>query len=108
MNGLPGAAPEEELLSPVNLGAVLCFVAGAINAGGFLAVGMYTSHMSGVVSAMADNAVLGQGVLVWIGLWAWLSRFHPDRQFWHDQWSGTRLIDVRPGLTDGHATDSNT
>ena len=70
---LPGAAPEEELLAPVDLGAVLCFVAGAINAGGFLAVGVYTSHMSGVVSAMADYAVLGQGLLVWIGLWSLLA-----------------------------------
>lgn len=51
----------------VPLGAILCFVAGAINAGGFLAVGMYTSHMSGVVSSMADNLVLGHGVLLWIG-----------------------------------------
>ena len=51
----------------MTLGAVLCFVAGAINAGGFLAVGMYTSHMSGVVSSMADNLVLGHGVLLWIG-----------------------------------------
>ena len=41
------------------LGAVLAFVAGAINAGGFLAVGTYTSHMTGVVSALADNLVLG-------------------------------------------------
>lgn len=41
------------------LGAVLAFVAGAINAGGFLAVGAYTSHMTGVVSALADNLVLG-------------------------------------------------
>jgi len=46
--------------------------------------------------------------LIWIALWAWLSRFHPERQFWHDQWSGTRLIDVRPGLTGGHAADSVT
>jgi len=73
VTGLPGAAPEEELLAPVDLGAVLCFVAGAINAGGFLAVGLYTSHMSGVVSAMADYAVLGQGLLVWIGLWSLLA-----------------------------------
>jgi uncharacterized membrane protein YoaK (UPF0700 family) len=51
----------------VPLGAVLCFVAGGINAGGFLAVGMYTSHMSGVVSAMADNLILGRWLLVWIG-----------------------------------------
>lgn len=51
----------------MRLGAALCFVAGAINAGGFLAVGMYTSHMSGVVSSMADNLVLGQSILIWIG-----------------------------------------
>lgn len=67
------SAIEAEALSHIELGAVLCFVAGAINAGGFLAVGMYTSHMSGVVSAMADNAVLGRWLLVWIGLWSLLA-----------------------------------
>jgi len=41
------------------LGAVLAFVAGATNAGGFLAVGTYTSHMTGVVSSLADHLVLG-------------------------------------------------
>ncbi|MDB5959707.1 MAG: hypothetical protein JWP59_1001 [Massilia sp.] len=41
------------------LGMVLAFVAGAINAGGFLAIHQYTSHMTGIVSAIADNAVLG-------------------------------------------------
>lgn len=46
--------------SNLRLGAVLAFVAGATNAGGFLAVGQYTSHMTGMVSAMADNLVLGQ------------------------------------------------
>ena len=59
--------PNRPLGVSVPLAAVLCFVAGAINAGGFLAVGMYTSHMSGVVSSMADNLVLGHGVLLWIG-----------------------------------------
>ena len=73
MTGAPGAASEGRVLSHVELGAVLCFVAGAINAGGFLAVGMYTSHMSGVVSSMADNAVLGQWLAVWIGLWSLLA-----------------------------------
>ena len=43
--------------SNLRLGAVLAFVAGATNAGGFLAVGQYTSHMTGIVSAMADNLV---------------------------------------------------
>jgi uncharacterized membrane protein YoaK (UPF0700 family) len=42
------------------LGCGLAFVAGAANAGGFLAIGQYTSHMSGIVSSLADNAVLGQ------------------------------------------------
>ena len=42
------------------LGRSLAFVAGAANAGGFLAVGQYTSHMSGIVSSMADNMALGE------------------------------------------------
>jgi len=47
-----------------HLGLVLSFVAGAINAGGFLAVKQYTSHVTGMVSSLADNAVLGQGDLI--------------------------------------------
>lgn len=31
----------------------------------------------------------------WILVWALLSRFHPERQFWHDAWAGTRLIGSR-------------
>ena len=54
--------------SNAGLGATLSFVAGATNAGGFLAVGVYTSHMTGAVSSVADNLVLGQWVLVWLGL----------------------------------------
>ena len=46
--------------SNLRLGATLAFVAGATNAGGFLAVGRYTSHMTGYLSAMADHLVLGQ------------------------------------------------
>lgn len=42
-----------------HLGMVLAFVAGAANAGGFLAVQQYTSHMTGIVSAMADNLAIG-------------------------------------------------
>ena len=45
------------------LGVTLTFVAGATNAGGFLAVGQYTSHMTGVVSSIADALVLGHVVL---------------------------------------------
>lgn len=56
-----------------HLGALLAFVAGAINAGGYLAVHQYTSHMTGIVSAMADNLVFGAHELVLAGLGAVLS-----------------------------------
>lgn len=32
----------------------------------------------------------------WVLVWALLSRFHPDRQFWHDAWAGTRLVNSPP------------
>lgn len=52
----------------LRLGISLCFVAGATNAGGFLAVGQYTSHMTGVLSGVADSLVLGQLTLALVGL----------------------------------------
>jgi len=52
----------------LKLGTVLAFVAGAANAGGFLAVGQYTSHVTGMLSALADHLVLGQLALVGAGL----------------------------------------
>ena len=51
----------------------LAFVAGAVNAGGFLAVHQYTSHVSGFVSAMADNLAVGSLPLVMAGSAALLS-----------------------------------
>jgi uncharacterized membrane protein YoaK (UPF0700 family) len=57
----------------VRLGVTLAFVAGATNAGGFLAVGQYTSHMTGVVSSVADQLVLGQWVLAAAGIGALLA-----------------------------------
>ena len=47
-----------------HLGFALTFVAGATNAGAFLAVKQYTSHMTGIVSSMSDNLVLGKFELV--------------------------------------------
>ena len=32
----------------------------------------------------------------WIAVWALLSRFHPQRQFWHDALAGTRLVTSLP------------
>lgn len=46
------------------LGATLASVAGAANAGGFLAIGQHTSHMSGIVSSLAGNLVLGDRSIV--------------------------------------------
>src|SRR5689334_7962776 len=42
-----------------HLGIALAFVAGAANAGGFLAVKQYTSHMTGIISSAADDLALG-------------------------------------------------
>jgi uncharacterized membrane protein YoaK (UPF0700 family) len=50
------------------LGAVLAFVAGAINAGGFLAVQRYTSHMTGVISGVADDLATGGVMFALAGL----------------------------------------
>ena len=66
------AASERTGAADMLLGMALTFVAGAINAGGFLAVGQYTSHMSGIISAMADNVALGSLGLVGLGLAAFL------------------------------------
>lgn len=55
------------------LGLNLAFIAGAANAGGFLAVAEYTSHMTGIVSSVADNLVLGQFVLALAGVVSVLS-----------------------------------
>ncbi len=47
----------------LRLGRALTLIAGAANAGGFLAVGQYTSHMSGIVSSFADHVALGESGL---------------------------------------------
>lgn len=41
------------------LALVLAGIAGASNAGGFFALGQYTSHMTGYLSQIADNLVIG-------------------------------------------------
>ena len=50
------------------LGLLLAFVAGAINAGGFLAIQRYTSHMTGIVSGVADDLALGRAGLALAGV----------------------------------------
>lgn len=51
-------APQRSQSDNVRLGAGLAFVAGATNAGAFLAVGQYTSHMTGIFSTMTDAVAL--------------------------------------------------
>lgn len=61
---------ERSYLANRQLGWSLAFVAGAINAGGFLAVGQYTSHVTGAVSSAADNLVLGHRPMAFTALGA--------------------------------------
>lgn len=66
-------APERTRRSNLHLGVSLAFIAGATNAGGFLAVNTYTSHMTGVVSSMADDLALGRMSVALVGLASLLS-----------------------------------
>ena len=81
-----------------HLGYALAFIAGAINAGGFLAVSQYTSHMTGIVSSMADALVLGSVQVALSGLGGLLS-------FVLGAMSCTILINVarRRGMFSAHA-----
>ena len=53
-------SPKRTARANLHLGAALACVAGALNAGGFLAVGQYTSHMTGMLSMAADDLILGR------------------------------------------------
>lgn len=56
-----------------HLALFLAFIAGATNAGGYVAVKQHTSHMSGIVASMADNLAVGKVELVFAGFSALLS-----------------------------------
>jgi uncharacterized membrane protein YoaK (UPF0700 family) len=51
-------SPKRTQDSNLYLGLVLSSIAGALNAGGFLAIGQYTSHMTGIISTAADDLIL--------------------------------------------------
>lgn len=46
------------------------------------------------VSWLTDLSASEGGLLTltWVAVWANLARLHPQQQFWHDAWAGTRLI----------------
>lgn len=50
-----------------------------------------------------EGAVLTLG---WVAIWAILARFHPQQQFWHDAWAGTRLITCTPPVKEKPAPRS--
>jgi uncharacterized membrane protein YoaK (UPF0700 family) len=56
-----------------HLALVLAFIAGCTDAGGYLAVRHSTSHMSGIVSSMADDLALGDVGLLIAGFGALLA-----------------------------------
>jgi uncharacterized membrane protein YoaK (UPF0700 family) len=53
-------SPQRSPRANLHLGVGLALIAGALNAGGFLAIGQYTSHMTGMVSSASDHLALGQ------------------------------------------------
>lgn len=53
-----------------HLGMWLAFIAGAMNAGAFIAVKQYTSHVTGIVSSTADWLALGNWGLALAGVGA--------------------------------------
>ncbi|MES2757528.1 MAG: YoaK family protein [Pseudomonadota bacterium] len=57
----------------LHIGVILAAVAGALNAGGFLAIGQYTSHMTGMASTFADQIVLRNFALASIAATSWLA-----------------------------------
>ncbi len=85
------AAHRRSTVTDRALAVVLAAIAGCANAGGFVLLGSYTSHMTGYLSQVADNIVLhnlglfGQGVLA-IGLFvagAAASAFVINWARWH-------------------------
>lgn len=48
------------------------------------------------LAALSPFTLTGAETLVlclgWVWVWALLSRFNAEKQFWHDVWAGTRLI----------------
>lgn len=50
-----------------HLAYLLAWVAGVLNSVGFVAVGFYTSHMTGITAGIADQLVLGGWLIVGLG-----------------------------------------
>lgn len=66
LHRLTGRTREESMNR--HLACFLAFIAGAADVGGLLALGQYTSHVSGVVAGMAAQVASGSGALFLAGL----------------------------------------
>jgi uncharacterized membrane protein YoaK (UPF0700 family) len=61
-------SPERTEAANRHVARYLAFIAGAVNAGGFLAVHQYTSHVSGIVATAAETLAAGSAELAFKGL----------------------------------------
>lgn len=64
------AGPRRNARSDQALALYLAGIAGAANAGGFFALGQYTSHMTGYLSQLADHLVIGDPGIVAVAMLA--------------------------------------
>lgn len=64
------AADERTATRNRDLAMVLALVAGVLNSVGFVAVGFYTSHMTGITAGVADHLVIGGLRIAAMGLLA--------------------------------------
>ncbi|GAB2865432.1 YoaK family protein [Nocardioides pacificus] len=62
------AGPVRSPRHNLQLAGLLALTAGVLNSVGFVAVSVYTSHMTGIVASLADNLVIGGAGLVGIGV----------------------------------------
>ena len=65
----------------------------------WFAPALLAAHLSGLKSGGSLFGIVMTGVLAY----AALSRFSPERQFWHDMVCGTRLVDARLEKKPTHA-----
>lgn len=55
--------------------------------------------LAAVASRRFTLVELGVIFFGWVAFWALLSRLHPQQQFWHDAWAGTRLVEAPAAAT---------
>lgn len=107
---MTGAVRSER--SNLLLGIALAFVAGATNAGAFLAVRQYTSHMTGVLSSLSDAAAAGDWIVAGSAGGALLSFMsgagvcailvnYGHRRRWHSVFATPLLLEALLMLTFG-------